>query len=327
MFYVWLAILPVVCAMFSLCVGRYYLSLEEVLRALLSPFGYSSVEQVNDIVLHIRLPRVLMALMLGAALAVAGTAFQAVFRNPLASPDTTGVSSGAAFGAALGLLLFNSVWAVQVISLMGGAIAIGFTYWLSRLKSEIHVHVILLAGVIVSSFFTALIALIKYVADPESKLPEITYWLMGSLTGSDYQDVLIGGLLILVAIFVIFLLKWRLNIMLLPDTEITALGMNAHRIRWVIIIASTILIASSVSIAGQIGWIGLVIPHMVRTIVGNDYRKIIPASISIGASYLLIVDTLCRTVTSAEIPISIVTALLGAPIFVYLFYRKREEWF
>ncbi len=299
-------LLPLVFAIVALCIGRYTIPLQEVMSTLLSPFGLEANENSEMIIWNVRLPRVIMALLVGAGLAVAGATFQAVFANPLASPDTLGVSSGAAFGAALAILFALNTAIVQSTAIIFGIIAIAVTFLLSRLKGNGNMLLIVLAGVIVSAFFTALVSAIKYVADPQQKLPEITYWLP----------------LIVLGMIGIFLLRWRLNILMLSEEEIRSLGMKVAHIRWTVILLATMMIAASVSVVGQVGWIGLVIPHIARAIVGTDHRKIIPVCISMGAAFLVIIDTISRSVVAGEIPLSILTAIIGAPLFAFLYFRK-----
>lgn len=315
-------LLPLVFAVIALCIGRYTLPLQEVLATLLSPFGFETAENSSMIVWNVRLPRVIMALLVGAGLAVAGATFQAVFANPLASPDTLGVSSGAAFGAALAILFSLNTAIVQSTAIVFGILAIAVTFLLSRLKGGGNMLLIVLAGVIVSAFFTALVSGIKYVADPQEKLPEITYWLMGSLSGSSWQDLAFAAPLIVVGMIGIYLLRWRLNILMLSEEEILSLGMKVTHIRWTVILLATMIIAASVSVVGQVGWIGLVIPHIARAIVGTDHRKIIPVSISMGAAFLVMIDTISRSVIAGEVPLSILTAIIGAPLFAFLYFRK-----
>jgi iron complex transport system permease protein len=321
-----LFIIPVIALLLALCQGRYGLSPLEVFNALLSPFGVDADPSAILTVMNVRLPRALLALIIGAGLSVAGCCLQSVFSNPLASPDTLGVSSGAAFGAALGILLSNSIIVIQGSSLFFGLAAIVITWLISKVRERSNILMIVLAGVITSAFFSALVSCVKSVADPQSKLPEITFWLMGSLSGSSYSDLRLAAVLIIIPIFLLFLLRWRLNILVLPEEEITSLGMNARMIRWTVILLSTLIIAAGVSLCGQIGWVGLVIPHIARALTGSDHRVTIPAAMSIGATYLLIIDTLCRSLINAEIPLSILTAIIGLPIFAWIFFRKGGAW-
>lgn len=322
----WLA-LPLLVMLLALGVGRYALSPHAVFEALLQGPGATGESTDVMVIYNVRLPRVLLAFMVGAGLATAGCCFQSIFSNPLASPDTLGVSSGAAFGAALGIVMSGGIMLTQAMSMLFGLAAIGVTFLLSRMKNGGGILMIVLAGVIASAFFNALVSAVKYLADPMTKLPEITYWLMGSMLGASYHDISIALPLIALPVTVIFLLRWRLNIMVLPDDEAAALGVKVKAVRWTVILLCTIIIAACVSVCGQVGWIGLVIPHMARRIVGTDHRYVVPACISLGGVYLLLIDTLARALTSGELPLSILTAIIGLPIFILLFFRKGANGF
>lgn len=323
---IWIA-LPFVVAIAALCMGRYSLSPHAVFKALLAGPGMAANDPAALVVYNVRLPRVLLALLVGAGLSTAGCCFQSIFSNPLASPDTLGVSSGAAFGAALGILFSCGLLVTQLLAMVFGLAAIGLTFLLSRMKSDGGILMIVLSGVIASAFFNALVSAIKYLADPLTKLPEITYWLMGSMLGASYSDLLFGVPLIALPLLIIYLLRWRLNVLMLPDDEVSSLGIRVKPMRWLVIMLCTLVIAACVSVCGQVGWVGLVIPHMARRIAGTDHRYAVPACISIGAVYLLLIDTLARVLTSGELPLTILTAIIGVPIFVFLFFRKGAVGF
>ncbi len=318
---------PLAVFMIALCQGRYTVSPLLVVRALLSPFGVESASNVVLVVLNVRLPRALLALIIGAGLSVAGTCLQSVFSNPLASPNTLGVSSGAAFGAALGILVFDKTVYIQGMAMLFGLVAIGATWLLSSIRGKPSILMIVLGGVITSAFFSALVSCVKYVADPQSKLPAITYWLMGSLSGADYEDLMLGAPLIIIPTAVVVLLRWRLNILVLSEEEIISLGMNPKLMRWAVVLLSTLIVATSVSLCGEIGWVGLVVPHIARALSGEDHKHSIPVAISLGAAYLLAIDTMCRSITNAEIPLSILTAIIGAPLFACIFFRRGASGF
>lgn len=320
-------ILPVFLVLLALCLGRYPIPPETVAKIILSPYNSAVDETLRTVVINIRIPRILLALTVGAGLSIAGASYQATFSNPLAAPDTLGVSAGASFGAALGLLLSENMFVVQTSALVFGGVSIFFTYSVSRIRNTSNILMIVLAGVIVSAFFSAMVSFVKYIADPYSRLPAITFWLMGSMTGATYEKLIYGLPFILAGLAVVLLLRWRLNILTLPEDEIKSLGVNVKRIRWTIILSSTIITASAVSMCGQIGWIGLVIPHIARMLVGSNNKNVIPVSLSLGASYMLIIDTVSRSVISSEIPLSILTAIIGAPVFAYVFMRKGGYWF
>lgn len=323
---IWI-LLPLIVALAALCIGRYFLSPMQVLQALSSGPSAIDHDSATMVVYNVRLPRIILAFAVGAGLSVAGCCFQSIFSNPLASPDTLGVSSGAAFGAAVGILLSLNVVGVQLTALLFGVISIGFTFMLSRLKKSSGILMVVLAGVICSAFFNALISAVKYLADPLTKLPVITYWLMGSMVGASYHDLTIALPMVCIPCIVLCLLRWKLNILSLPDDEASSLGIQPRTLRWIIILLCTLVIAACVSVCGQIGWVGLVIPHMARRIVGTDHQHTLPACISIGGTYMLLIDTLARNLSSGELPLSILTAIIGVPIFVLLFFRKEANGF
>ncbi len=325
-----LGLLPVLCGVMALAVGRYYVTPSTVVKILGSQFfpmeaAWSDFDY--SVVMQVRLPRVALAMLVGAALSIAGASFQGIFGNPLASPDALGVSSGTGFGAALALLLFDqNLIAVQLLALLFGMAAIGLTFLLSRVHKGQQILMLILSGVVVSTFFQAMISLIKYIADPDSKLPTITYWLMGSLSAASYRDLGIAGVFIAIGATALLLVRWRINLLSLSEDEARSMGVNVGRLRWIVIAASTMVTAATVSTCGFVGWVGLVIPHAVRMLVGNDYRAILPASLSLGAVYMLLIDMIARTATAAEIPLSILTAMAGAPFFAYLLKKTGGGW-
>ncbi len=324
-----LAVLPLILMIVSLCLGRYSVSPRIIYSLILSKFTY--IEPIWEpvealIVFNVRIPRIIMAATIGAGLSVAGTAYQAIFGNPLVSPHVLGVSSGAGFGAALGILLFNNTFFIQTMALCFGIAAVIVTYLISKQKRNTTLFMLVLSGVIASAFFTALISLTKYVADPDDKLPEIVYWLMGSLNGISITDMLMGIPLISMGIIIILLMRWKTNILSLSEEEARSLGIDVVKSRLILIGASTIITAASVSLCGIVGWIGLVIPHVGRMIIGNDHKVLIPANIFLGAFYLLLIDNMARMLTSSEIPLSILTAIIGAPFFAYLLRKTGGRW-
>ena len=304
-----------------ICVGRYGVSPLEAFRiigaALVGRTGELDPYQVS-VVLKVRLPRIVMGVLVGAGLATAGTTYQGIFGNPLVSPDILGVSSGAGFGAALGILLSGSTLAIQGSALGFGLLSVAIVLAVARVKRRTELFMLVLSGVIVQALFDALVSLIKYVADPQEKLPAITIWLMGSLASSSYKDVLVSCVVILPCIVVLMAMRWKLNLLSLEEEEARSLGVNVARLRLIVIALSTLMTAVTVSLCGVIGWIGLVIPHIGRLLVGNDHRTLLPASALLGAIYLLAIDTVARTATAAEIPLSILTAIIGAPFFAWM---------
>lgn len=324
-----LIVLPIIIGFLALCIGRYMISPKEVLDVLLQQFFGMNVEVPDvhlSVVWNVRLPRILLALLVGMGLSISGAAFQSLFSNPLATPDTLGVAAGASFGAALGILLFDSIVVVQMLSIVFGIVAVGLTYSISKVKGKSTILMVVLGGMVTSAFFQALISLIKYVADPETKLPAITYWLMGSMASVSYKVLLGGAPLMLIGIIILYLLRWRFNILALSEDEARTMGYNLQHMRWLVILASTAITASAVSMCGQIGWIGLLIPHITRMLVGTNNQKVIPVSISLGACYMVIIDTVARSASTAEIPLSILTALIGAPFFGYLLRKTGGGW-
>ncbi|MBN1636848.1 MAG: iron ABC transporter permease [Deltaproteobacteria bacterium] len=323
---VYLIVLNILMFCLSMFLGRYHIPMGEVINAIFSPIITSGSEPsriVTTVLFHVRLPRILLAMLIGAGLGITGASFQGIFRNPLVSPYILGVSSGGGFGAALAILLFNSPMAIQILAFVFGMLAVGITYFIALLGYRISTYTLVLAGIVVGSFFTALISLLKYVADIYTKLPAIVFWLMGSLAAVDISDMLRTGPIIAVCIIVLIMLRWRFNILSLGSQEAKTLGINTTVLYLVIITLSTVIAASIVAIAGIIGWVGLVVPHLCRMMVGADHEKLLPASALMGSAYMLMVDDVARTLVSQEIPLGIVTAIIGAPFFAYLLKRRR----
>lgn len=309
-----------VLALAAIGMGRFSMSIPQTL-ATLFPGSFPEIEvtqTMRNVIFNIRLPRVLLSLLAGAGLSVAGASFQGLFSNPLATPDTLGVATGASFGAALGILLGCNMFLTQVCALAMGMLAVAVVYAVSRVRGGTNMVMIILGGMVVSSLFSALVSMIKYVADPQDVLPAITFWLMGSLSATNFQTLLLGAPFILAGTAMIFALRWRLNVLSLNEDEAHTLGVNVSLLRVLVILASTMITASVVSMCGLIGWVGLLIPHISRMLFGNDNRRVIPASIGLGAIFMLLIDTLARTVSASEIPVSILTAVIGAPVFIIL---------
>ena len=321
--------LPIIVGLISIGVGRYQIDFIVQIQILLSqivPMEQTWTNMEETVVMNVRLPRILLAMLIGGGLSIAGAAFQGMFANPLVSPDILGVSAGAGFGASIGILLFGNSFTMQIMALVMGMLAIGFTFLIGGVKREMPIFMLVLAGVVTSALFQALISLVKFLADPEEKLPAITYWLMGSLGTASYSDLMIGGPIILVGILILYVLRWRLNILSLSEEEALSLGVSVNKLKWLVILGATLITAAAVSIAGIIGWVGLIIPHIARMIVGSNNQYVLPASISIGAVYLLFIDNLARSLTAAEIPLSILTAIIGAPFFAYLLRKTGGGW-
>lgn len=325
-----LIILPIVASLLFIGIGRYSISISESLNVLYHGLflnGEGISQQSLSVVINMRLPRILMALLCGGGLAVAGASQQAMFSNPLTSPDTLGVASGASFGAALALLLDGNLVMVQIFALIFGLAAVTFTYSISKSqKGGASIIMLVLSGMVVSALFQALVSLVKYVADTDNQLPAITYWLMGSLTSATFQRLLLGASPIMLGCIVLFAIRWKMNVLSLTEDEAKSLGINVTWIRALIIIATSMITASSVSMCGQIGWVGLLIPHVCRMLFGSNNRHVIPACISLGMVFMLIIDTIARSATAAEIPVSILTAVVGAPCFIVLLKRTKGGW-
>lgn len=325
-------LLPFVLLIASLFVGRYQVPvsivMEECMKTVVSVFSDTAVPASiqHTVLFNVRLPRIIAALLVGLALSTAGVSFQGVFRNPLVSPYILGVGSGAGFGACVGILLSGNHLVIQLLAFLFGLLAMFAAISMGKVSKGTGTLVFVLSGIIVSSIFTALISLAKYVADPYDQLPEIVFWLMGSLSSIRYSDLLwiIGPMFI--GTLVLFLLKWRINILSLGDEEARSLGVNVDRMRLIIIICATLVTSAAVSISGVIGWVGLVVPHISRMIVGPNYNRLLPMSMVCGASFMLLVDDLARTVAATEIPLGIITSLVGAPLFAYLIKRGRMGW-
>ena len=321
--------MPLIFGLISIGIGRYEVDFIVQLKILLSqiiPMEQTWTSMEETVVMNIRLPRILLAMLIGGGLAIAGAAFQGMFANPLVSPDILGVSAGAGFGASIGILLFGNGVTMQIFSLLMGIMAIGFTFLIGGFKRDMPMFMLVLAGVVTSALFQALISLVKFLADPEEKLPSITYWLMGSLGTASYTDLYIGGPLILTGIIILYTVRWRLNILSLSDEEAKSLGVSVVKMKWLVILGATLITSASVAIAGIIGWVGLIIPHIARMLVGSNNQYVLPASVSIGATYLLLIDNLARSLTAAEIPLSILTAIIGAPFFAYLLRKTGGVW-
>lgn len=311
----------------SFWLGRYDVPPSDVIRILLSrifPMDASWTEQMEAAVLNIRLPRILLACMVGCSLATAGTAYQSVFRNPMAAPDILGASSGACFGAALAILLGFSRSGITALAFVSSLLSVALVYAIARRTKGNRVTSLLLAGVMIGSLFSACTSYVKLVADPSNQLPAITYWLMGSLSGTRMNVVAFAAAPMFIGLAPLLILRWRINLLTLGEEEARSMGVNTNRLRLVVILCATVLTAASVSVSGMIGWVGLVIPHLSRKLVGSDCRRLLPASMLLGAIFLLLVDNVSRNLLAVEIPIGILTAFIGAPFFIYLMTRKEH---
>lgn len=303
-------------ALIALCLGQYTIALQDVIKVL----TLQKVDLVNaeTVIFNIRIPRILVSLVVGSGLATAGASFQALFSNPLATPDTLGCANGASFGAALGILLGLNALGIQISALIFGILAVVLVFVFTRYRHANQIMMIILGGMVVSSLFSALVSLIKYVADPNDVLPVITFWLMGSFSNSTIRSLYTGVPMIVLGMVVLYLMRYRMNALSLKEEEAASLGINVRQNRMIVIVASSLITASVVSMCGVVGWVGLLIPHISRMLFGNNHTKVIPGCIVFGALFMLIIDTIARCMYQAEIPVSILTAIIGAPVFLLL---------
>ena len=311
----------------SLVIGRFFIPVDQVTNILLSKFLVLPITwdaSMYNVVMEIRLPRVLGAIAVGVALAVSGAAYQGVFRNDLVSPDLLGVSHGASVGACIGILLHLSLYGIAILAFTGGILSVCLTLLLPKLIQNQSRIVLVLCGIIVSGFMAAIIGLLKYIADPDTELQDIVYWQLGSLAKVTWDNLFYVLPIIIVGTVAVLALRWRLNILSLSDQEAQSLGVNVNRERLVIIGISTLLTAAAVCLSGTIGWVGLVIPHLSRMLVGNDHKKLIPATILVSASFLMIADLFARSLTTAEIPLGILCGFIGTPFFAWVLYKQRR---
>ena len=277
------------------------------------------------VLFNIRIPRIIAAAIIGAALSVAGVSYQGMFRNPMVSPDILGASSGAGFGAALGILMSFGYFGITISAFLFGITAVLLAYFISRVSRMEGTLAMILAGMIISSLFSSCTSFIKLIADTEDELPAITYWLMGSLTSIKVTDTIFVIIPVIIGMIPLVLLRWRLNLLTVSEEEAKSLGINTTALRLVIIVCATLMTSASVAVSGMIGWVGLVIPHFCRIIFGYDYRRLIPSTALFGASFLMLVDNLSRNLTTSEIPIGILTSFVGAPVFLYLIMTGRKS--
>lgn len=305
----------------SLLVGRYALSPGQLVHMLWTRItGGAAVWPISDdkVVFAVRLPRVAAAALVGAALAVSGAAYQGMFRNPMVSPDILGASTGAGFGAAVAILLGAGYFGISAAAFCCGLLAVAAAWLVSRLSKADQAVALILAGMMISSLFSAGTSFVKLVADTQQQLPAITYWLMGSLSSIKDKDVVFLAIPVALGMIPLFFLRWRMNLLTVGEEEAQSMGVNTRRLRGAVIVCATLLTSASVAVSGMIGWVGLVIPHFCRMLFGYDYRRLIPAGALFGAAFLLAVDDIARLVTTGELPLGILTAFVGAPLFLYL---------
>lgn len=317
--WIWIILALVFLFMASMFVGRYPISLEDFFLLRDRPL---------HILKTVRLPRVLTAMVVGGGLSVAGAAFQGMFKNPMVSPDILGASSGAALGASVAIMLSYGVVGVQLMAFIFGLAAVSLTYMIgSRVGRDGSTSLVLiLAGILVGTLARSLISLVKYMADPYDKLPSITYWLMGSLASVDMSDFIILVSIAALGILPLFLYRWKINLLCFHDEEAETMGVDTKRLRAIMIVSATLITSAIVAVSGLIGWVGLIVPHFARILVGPNFKRLLPASLLLGSGYLLVVDNLARTMISVEIPLAILTSIVGAPFFIYLLMNTRKGW-
>ncbi len=322
------AIILFITVILSICIGAYNIPILKSLMILLSNLGFGTVEHTvqNTIIWDIRVPRVLMGMFIGMALATSGATYQGVFRNPLVSPFILGVSSGAAFGAALSIMFPFIPFSIQVSSFIFGMLSVFMAYSLGRVRGKTPLVTLLLSGIILGSFFSALVAIFQYIAN-EAQLKAIVFWLMGGLYHIGWSDLLTVGILLPIGVVAIWRYSWRLNVLSIGDEEARSLGVNTEKLKIILISLATLITSLAVSSAGIIGWVGLMIPHAARLIIGPDNRFLIPLSAILGGIFLIVCDTICRTITTGEVPLGITTSILGAPYLLYLLRSKRNVFF
>ncbi|PNH19844.1 iron ABC transporter permease [Mageeibacillus indolicus] len=322
-----LIMLPLLTSLIVWVFGRYQLSPSEVITIIFDWIsGNPNIDKQGYlVVVSIRLARIILALLVGMGLSVAGVAFQSLFSNPLTTPDILGVSSGAAFGAALAILLDCNSSMIQLMALIFGIAAVILTMIIANINGSSATIMLILSGIVVTSVFNALLSGIKFVADPQSKLPAISFWLMGSMSNASFRSIAFYSPAIIAGTIIIYILRWKLNILSLSEDEAKAMGINLKLFKSLIIVASTLITASSVALCGIIGWVGLLVPHICRIVFGVNTKIIVPASISFGATFLLLVDTLSRTLLTSELPLGILCSLLGAPLFIMLLRKSKGE--
>lgn len=320
-----LAVLLLVSILVSLLAGRFPISLADVMKVL---SGHSDNEQISHIIYQVRLPRIFAAIQVGGALAVSGAAYQGMFKNPLVSPDLLGASSGASFGAVLGIILSVGIVGTKMMAFAFGLLAVMMAWFIAARigKGNNMVFLLVLGGILVSGLFQSLITLMKYTADTENKLPEITFWLMGSLNKATYQDALGMMAPFSICIAVLVFCSNKINILALGEEEAKSLGVNTRLLQVIITVSATVLTAYSISVTGTIGWIGLIVPHLARMMMGPNFKYVIPGSLLLGAVYLLLMDDLCRSLMTIEIPLGITTSLVGIPFLIFLMSRRESGW-
>ncbi len=324
-----LVVLLLITLLLSVCLGRYPIGADEIFYMVMDKLGISGFDesfspQQELAFWNVRMPRLIIAFLVGAALSVAGCTYQTIFQNPMASPDILGASSGAGLGAAVAIYFGFSSWSITAMAFMFSLAAVTLSYILSLYAKSDRILALVFSGIVIGSLCKAGVSYIKLVADPTNQLPSITYWLMGSIVGAKNSEAAFIVWPMLIGFTPLMLLRWRMNILSLGDAEAKTTGVNAERLRFVSLLAATLLTAAAVSVSGLIGWVGLVIPHMMRRLVGVNLKYLLPASLIFGGTFMVFVDNFSRSVAKTEIPLGIVTAFIGAPFFMYIITRRRS---
>ncbi len=320
-----LLLLPVVLFFLSFTMGRYPIRLEELIHTVYYHFKAPELitdPNMNTVLFNIRIPRVFVVLMVGAGISMAGSAYQGMFRNPLVSPDILGATAGASFGAALGLISRQPISVVQMYAFIGGILAVLLATSFEKMVRYDPILALVLGGMLVKALFNSGLSVIKYLSDPEQTLPAITFWLMGTFTDVKVSHLFQVGLPLIFSSVLLFLNRQRLNVVSFGEEEARSIGVDTKRTRLEVIVACTLITASSVSICGQVGWVGLIVPHLSRALTGPNYRVLLPVSAILGSSFLLVCDTICRNAFAVELPIGILTSILGIPFFIVIFKQK-----
>lgn len=321
-----LATLLIILAIISLGIGRYNIKIKTIIEVIYKEiFSIGNIDgSLKAVIFNVRLPRIIFSILIGSSLSISGLCYQGIFKNPLVSSDVIGASSGASFGAAFAIVMGYGRFWIAINAFAWSLIAVFTVYIFSKKISHDSVLGMVLSGITIGSLFKSALSFVKIIADPMDELPRITYWLMGSLAGTKLKDILPVFVLIIIATIPLWLLKFNINIITMGDEEAISMGVNTKVLRIVVIICSTILTAVCISISGIIGWISLAIPHFSKLLVGNDYRKLMPVTMLMGANFLLLIDNISRITFSTEIPLSILTSVAGVPIFLYILYRRKE---
>jgi iron complex transport system permease protein len=324
------AVITAVCGLISLSMGRYNIPLRNIIEIIMHGLSAenSNINQIATVLLQIRLPRIIAAILIGGALSLSGTAYQSMFRNPMVSPDILGATAGAGFGASIAILLSLNSAAIQLSAFVFGLTAVMLTYCISAAitKGSHTILVLVLTGILISTIFSSLISIIKFTADPESKLPAITFWLMGSLASISMRDLPFLFVPITCGAIPLLVLRFRFNALSFGEEEAKTLGINVARLRPIVIICATLMTSSAVSLSGMIGFVGLVIPHITRLWTGPNHSSLLPISIFTGGTFLLVIDDAARCAFPVEVPLGILTSFVGAPFFLYLLMKGRKSW-